>query len=583
MVLYSFRCIFYVFCVFVPVLLCAGPLQAQEEEKSYSISLIKTAEKQKGTEIHEVDDRKVLTQEYTVQEGDHVWQLFRERGLLQKRNLPELLSALKKMNKSLDNIDLIHPGQKIIIPLKIAPIAGGPTQEETVQIADLKDIDFRDYTVKKDDSVIKVIKGMYRVPQDDLYKDYLRLVRKMNPDIKDLDSIYPGQSIRLPVYSPEVVRAPIKTAKTIKPGDRPKGDAPKTDKASQKPNPVAHDLAAIFIEMGEEWIQSGEHFIPLKTGGQINLKAEAFPIINLKKGHRVIVDLDSNLPPKMARLIESSWNNYGVVHLTKDDDLKSSLDKTLMACNFPKVLKSGESLELGKDIPLRITGDWIVTVTGSGTENKPGFVVINLRDAENTHTPLAIKKYLEGFGVKVIDYPPGQDDASAATGEVETLKGGGDPSALLKTILVLAGRSYSTDKNIPVYQSRNDNLNLIIRADFFLKIKEKDAVIDLTGLAPEVISLLEEQGFMVLSLAKEKDSLSLVSRTCKFLGIQFQRRLHDFMAVKKDVSGNIRLTLTGVIFSDSRGNSILATQQNLPDEILTFLLQRGYKSLFVSF
>jgi len=583
MIPYSFRCLFYVFCVLVPVLLCAGPTQAEEEEKNYSISLVKTAEKQEGTDIHEVDDRKVLTQEYTVQKGDHVWQLFRERGLLRKRNLPELLSVLKKMNKSLDNIDLIHPGQKIIIPLKIAPIAGVPTQEETVQVADLKDIDFRDYTVKKDDSVIKVIKGMYRVPKDDLYRDYLRLVRKMNPDIKDLDSIYPGQSLRLPVYSPEVVRVPIKTASTTKPGDRPKGDAPETDKAKQKPNPVAHDLAAIFIEMGEEWIQSGEHFIPLKTGGQINLKADAFPIINLKKGHRVIVDLDSNLPPKMARLIETSWNNYGVVHLTKDDDLKSSLDKTLMACNFQKVLKSGEPLELGKDIPIRITGDWIVTVPGAGSENKPSFIVVNLRDGDNTHIPLAIKNYLEDFGVKVIDYPPGQDEASAGTGEVEMLEGGGDPSALLKTILGLAEQSYSTDKNIPVYQSRNEDLNLIVRADFFLKIKGKDAVISLAGLAPEVIALLEEQGFMVLSLAEEKDSLNLVTRTCKFLGIQFQRGIHDFMAVKKDVSGNTRLTLTGVIFSDSSGGSILATQQNLPDEILTFLSQRGYKFLAVSF
>ncbi|MBW1829277.1 MAG: hypothetical protein JRI74_07635, partial [Deltaproteobacteria bacterium] len=127
------------------------------------------------------------------------------------------------------------------------------------------------------------------------------------------------------------------------------------------------------------------------------------------------------------------------------------------------------------------------------------------------------------------------------------------------------------------------DLNLIIRADFFLKVKGTDAVISLADLEPEVISLLEDQGFMVLSLAKEKDPLNLVARTCEFLGIQSQRRLHDFMAVKKDVSGNIRLTLTGVIFSDSGGDSILATQQNLPDEILTFLSQRGYKTLVVSY
>ena len=146
-----FKRIFHGFCLFGLVLFFLNPAQAQEEEKSYSISLTKTAETQESKDIHEVDDKKVLTQEYTVQDGDHVWQLLRERGLLQKQNLAELLFMLKKMNRSLDNLDLIHPGEKIIIPLKIAPIEGIPTEEKTIQLADLKDINFQNYTVKQDD------------------------------------------------------------------------------------------------------------------------------------------------------------------------------------------------------------------------------------------------------------------------------------------------------------------------------------------------------------------------------------------------------------------------------------------------
>ena len=570
------KCIFYGFCIFAAVSWCAGLSQAQEDEKTYSISLTKTAGKQDGTEIHEVDDRKVLTQEYTVQKGDHVWQLFRERGLLEKRNLPELLSVLKKMNKTLNNLDLIHPGQKLVIPLKIAPVSGSPVQEETVQIADLKDIDFQNYTVQKDDNVIKVIKGMYRIPQDELYSDYLQAVRKMNPTINDLDSIYPGQSIRLPVYSAEVVRVPIKM-----PSSAISKDKANIKTGSMKPNPVAHDLAEIFSEMGEEWVQSGEHFIPLKTGGQINLKASAFPIINLKKGHRVIVDLDTNLPPKMARLIESSWNNYKVVHLTTGDSLKASLDKILMACSFPKVYKSGEPLELVKDIHFRITGDWIVNLPGTGSDSQFKSVVINLRDADMPSTPLTIKNYLKGLGIKIIDYPPGTDSASAGTVVAETLKTEGTPVSLIKTVLDLAGQSYSTDTNIPVYQSAKKDLKLIIRADFSLKVKGKEGVIDLSGLAPEVLSLLEEQGYRSLSLAKEKDPQTLVARVCEFLGTQFKRGPHDFMAIRKDGSRNVKMTLSGVIFSDSSGKSILATPLNLPEEIHAFLSQRGYRVLLL--
>ena len=100
-----------------------APIGAQDNEETYSISLTKTAETQGDKTICEVDDKKVLAQEYTIQDGDHVWQLLRERGLLEKRNLSEILTTLRKLNKSLQNLDMIHPGDKIIIPLKIAPIS----------------------------------------------------------------------------------------------------------------------------------------------------------------------------------------------------------------------------------------------------------------------------------------------------------------------------------------------------------------------------------------------------------------------------------------------------------------------------
>jgi hypothetical protein len=34
--------------------------------------------------------------------------------LLEKRELPELLAMLKRLNNSFSNLDLIHPGEKIL-------------------------------------------------------------------------------------------------------------------------------------------------------------------------------------------------------------------------------------------------------------------------------------------------------------------------------------------------------------------------------------------------------------------------------------------------------------------------------------
>ncbi len=570
------------FCFLWLILSPFSPLHAQEEEDTYTISLTKTAENQEGKKVHEVDNKKVLAQEYTIQDGDHVWQLLRDRGLLERKNLSEILATLKKLNKSLQNLDMVHPGEKIIIPLKIAPIQGpsgapGPVEEETVTIAELKDINFQNYTVQKDDQLIKVVRGMYQINQEDLYGKYLKLVKQLNPGIKDINKIYPGQTLRIPIYSPEVVRVPIKKMPAVKPVQQA------SETPSYEPNPLTHDLGRIFAEMGEEWVDSGEHFIPLKTGGQINLKAASFPIINQKNGHRVIIDLDSKLPNKMSSLIESSWNNYQVVRLTEKDPLKAALGKIINKCQFQKVYKKDEAIELGKSISMKITGDWIIKTAASASDMAFNTIVINLKETRVPDTPKTLRDYISGFGVKVIDYPPNPDATSVWTDKVEAIKAGNTPGSLVKTILEMTGQTFSADMELPVYQDREADIKMVIIADFFFKINGQSAVIDFTGMDPDVVSLLNEQGYKVLSLANEKDPTNLVSRVCEFTGRPTERGPHDFKATPADDSKNIRLTLPGIIFHDSANEKILATPLTLPEEINAFLYHKGYKVLYIYF
>ena len=77
------------------------PAQENRDEETYSISLVQTAHVERET--HEVEGRKVLSESYTVQEGDHIWSILRSRGLLEKKNLNEILSILKSLNNTLCN------------------------------------------------------------------------------------------------------------------------------------------------------------------------------------------------------------------------------------------------------------------------------------------------------------------------------------------------------------------------------------------------------------------------------------------------------------------------------------------------
>jgi LysM repeat protein len=562
--------LFFWICTLLLVTLSSEPSFSQEEEKTYSITLTKTAEIKEDIQV--VEGSKVLTETHVIRKGEHLWQILRERGLLQERNLSELLSMLKRLNTSFENLDLMHPGQEIVIPLKIVPIAGSdvPKQALLTPLAALKDQDLENYTVKPGDSISRVVQDRYQIPRQTLYTEYLELVKKLNPSIKDLNTIYPGQHIRIPIFSPSVVRGPI---------ERPQKKVEEENAEDWNMDAVAAGLEAIFSRMGEEWIHTGRHFIPLKSGGQIDLNAESFPVINLRNGHRIIVDLHRKLPEKMTQLIESSWGNYRVAQLSQEDSVRSAFQKVLDLCLYPRVLEKGEPLELGGEIPLNITGDWVILLSEPPSGERPSLAVISIEDPRIITTPRIIKDYLEGIGIRLIEYPLRESPLPTVTGGIKPLAGGENSSSTIQTLLNLAGKSYSTQVEIPVFGSQKEDLKMVVMADFLLDIDGKEGIIDLTGLDQQLILFLKEQNYLVLPLAEENDPLRMVENLLEFIGIQAKPGLHSFTAVLREGPSHVRFTLSGVVFSDSKGDPVLATSNSIPDEIAVFLSEKRYRIL----
>jgi len=559
-------------------------LAQEKDEETYSISLTQTAEPEVETEqevrvvekkeTFSLDGKKVVTETYTVRKGDHLWQLLRERGLLEKKNLPELLAALKKLNNSFSNLDLIYPGDKIVIPLTITPVKGLPAmaqkaEETVISLEQLKDLKLESYTVLQGDSLIKVVKGRYSLRDEQISEAYLQILSRLNPEIDNLNRIYPGQVVRLPIYTPQIVRMPIKRERPSRP--------PETAQVYAGPPAVSQQLTEFFALLGEEWINTGEHFIPLKAGGQVNLKAEAFPILGLGNGQRVIVDLHRELPEKMAQVIAANWDNYRVVHLKGDEDLRGALSKILAACEYYKVYKQGEPLELRGDITLQVNADWIIQTS----EDRSRTLLINLADKSGSRIPPELRSFLTNLGVKSIEYPPVQPNAAEAPAPArsDVLFAGKDKAAVIESVLNLTGQTFTRDVEMPVIQGQKSGVSLMVKADFFLYVDGKDSIIDFTGIGPDIVPLLKEYKVSVLSLANEQDPARIVSRTLDFIGVKFDSNPHPFTSAGKEGSKNFKLTIPGIVFRDNHGQNVFASHLRLPDDIAGFLSRRGYKVL----
>jgi hypothetical protein len=550
------------------ILCLPGITQGQEEEETFSISLEKTAGADR--EIYEIDGKKVITESYSVVKGDWVWNILRQRGLLEKRNLKETLSVLKKLNTSLTNLDLIHPEDRIIIPLVISPVEGGGfSGEEEIIATTLDEIEgIENYVVEPGDSLIKVVQNLYDIPEKELYDEYLDQLKRINPSIRDLDHILPGQKIRIPIYSPQIVRLPIE----------PSTPAEKAKKDRDELKLMGLQLGEIFSLIGEEWLQAGEHVIPLKSGSQINLNVDSYPIISLRSGKRIIVDLYNDLPEDLAGLITSSWYNYGIVHLRDDEGLKEAMERVIILCDYRKIQGINEPLILAGDIPLRITADWIIQLGTEETAEEENIIIVNLCDDEDSVTPATIRRYLERLGVKTVDYPPSQEGIDEPAGAPEILKTGDDRSSIIKSLLSLFGLTFSSDMEIPIYEKQQADFNFIVKADYLINIDGRDAIIDMNGLGSDIIALLNEHQYQVLSLANESPS-SIVIKTLDFLDIESDPGPHPFMAADRAESKNIRLMIPGIVFRDNIGQSIFATHLTLYPEIISFLSQKGYRIL----
>ncbi|MBN1102914.1 MAG: LysM peptidoglycan-binding domain-containing protein [Deltaproteobacteria bacterium] len=554
-----------------------GQLSAQEgQEETYSISLVQTAEADK--EVVQVDERKVLTESYKVRAGEHLWQLLRERGLLEKRNLQELLLVLKKLNPSLTNLDLVHPGETIVIPLTITPRKAGllpapKGPEERVPLEKLKDADLAFYTVKAGDTLIKVIKNRYDVPDREIHDEYLDLLKKMNPSLTDVNTIYPGQKIRLPIYSPQVVRMPIKEV----PPPEVKEEVPKEERTD-----LVARLTEIFREMGLEWTAGGQHFIPLKSGGQINLKAESFPVLSLPNGNRVIVDTVNGLPEKMTGLITSNWQNYRIIRIERKDDLRVAVGKILSACGYPKVSPADEPVELSGDISVRVRADWVVQTDPNDPHQKSRVIAVTLLDPGLARTPAPLKNLLRDLGIRVVEYPTGTETPALTDEKATPLKAGGGPQELVEKLLELTGQDFSKGAEIPVYPDRKTDFNLSVKADFLLRLNERESVIDLSGIGPEIMSLLAERQFRILSISGDTRPPGVISRVLDFLGIPYDSNPLALLAAERDESRNILIRIPGITFTGREGQRILATGLPLPDALGSFLFEKGYRILEVS-
>ena len=192
---------------------------AEQDQKAPSSPPSEAAEDRETGSIR-LGDLNLVTEEYVVQEGDWMIKVLREKGVPAERDMQKLLKLLKELNSSFRNLNLIRPGEKIMILVKAGPsekseAAAGPVAEKSLPESEgtkktesriekslRGHLKYEAYKIRPGDSLGALAITRYGFSRDQLFNQYYPLFRECNPSIQDLDRLLVGQNVRLPLYPP---------------------------------------------------------------------------------------------------------------------------------------------------------------------------------------------------------------------------------------------------------------------------------------------------------------------------------------------------------------------------------------------
>ncbi len=276
---------------------------------------------------------------YRVKLGEHLIFILKKFGA-QEKDIPYLLKIIKRLNPQIKNINRLYPGETIYLPKFLNPL---PVPGQKYPYTPLP------YVVKRGDSVVKLLKVKAHIPTYLIFNEYLTLFKKLNPQVKDINNLSPGQRIVLPlrkgpsskVSSRQSPFSSISTKKNVFPNIRTKG------KGRIRENTKRSLTLSLLSHLGFSILTGEEILYPVPSGEWISVNTKTTPIISSPWGEKfILVKSTSSLPPlvlnslkKIAQLVYiESWDVRDVLQdvssLTKGKMLLWQEKKTLIIpCN----------------------------------------------------------------------------------------------------------------------------------------------------------------------------------------------------------------------------------------------------------
>lgn len=304
---------------------------------------------------------KDLQEVIVVQRGQSVGLILHERyGLPDAVIFGEFLESIKVANPGIRDLNLVSPGQQIVIP-KIPEKFFNKVQQVAPVVAPAAPASAQGLASKPPASA----KPVAEVHFVDVPKGAV-VVRRQDGD-------------PLPAKA-----APAATASPV--------SAP----AKAEPSAASRTLVRTLGRMGLDLRTQGSLYVPAPSGESLNVDLSKVPVLELPGGRRVFLDVDGRLSPMLRRCIQAVLPASAFVDAQADID--STVGAALSQAGFYSV-NHNTPIFVGAEEKLRFTGNYVIYKDSS----RRRVCVVNLLPDGAERTPAAIIAYAKRFGVEIVE------------------------------------------------------------------------------------------------------------------------------------------------------------------------------------
>ncbi|HBB18501.1 MAG TPA: hypothetical protein DCZ97_16455 [Syntrophus sp. (in: bacteria)] len=433
---------------------------------------------------------------------------------------------------------IFHANGIILISLLLSALFCLPVEarEDSARLVFQKTADIKKtliYVVKKGD----ILGGILRRHRGEHRKlASYNLIRRLNPGIRDLNRIYPGQKIVLPVREPSALpELPSDFRKKsdspppnygIKEKDRPPAseslppavqplENARSETAMKTPPTAEHILGIIrpvVHRMKGTLIARGNYFIPLKEATQITIDCSLIPVVELDEGTTVLLDFGNRLSEDIKALIGQTWKNYAFVPGEELGDGLTGLKGIIRRSRNYEMSDVGSPLVLLPKPEIRVFPDWTITAktTAVGASYRQALFLLGSNEKP---LPGEARSFLEKNGLVVTEISgdravtgPVLLKATPVTTDLRGLKG----IALAEPLLKALGETPVASSEIVLFDQARNGFHLSITADLLIRRAERRFVIHTKRLPEQFVRIMKEGGTEVIPIEEGASGRPLI-------------------------------------------------------------------------